>query len=43
MNRFPGNVVDALFLETFKSWSSEQPDLTEDVPAHCREFGLDAL
>jgi len=22
---------------------SEQPDLVEDGPAHCREFGLDGL
>ena len=22
---------------------SEQPDLVEDVPAHCRRFGLDDL
>lgn len=38
-SRLPGNVVDAPFLETFKSWNSKQPDLTEDVPAQCR--GLD--
>lgn len=42
-NRLLGNVVNAPFLETFKSWSSEQSDLAEDVLAHCRGFGLDAL
>jgi len=24
-------------------WGSEQPDLVEDVPAHCRGVGLDDL
>ena len=24
-------------------WDSEQPDLVEDVPAHCRGVGLDGL
>ena len=24
-------------------WGSEEPDLVEDVPAHCWRFGLDDL
>jgi len=43
-NRLPGEVVDAPTLETFKvRWGSEQPDLVEEVPAHCRSVGLDDL
>jgi len=43
-NRLPRDVVDAPSLETFKARrASQQPDLSGDVPAHCREFGLDDL
>jgi len=43
-NRLPGDMVDALSLETFKvSLDSEQPDLPVDVPVHCRGVGLDDL
>jgi len=38
LNKLPGDLVDALSLVTFKvklDWF-EQPDLVEDVPAHCR-------
>ena len=33
----PGNVHGPV------GWGSEQPDLVEDVPAHCRGVGLDDL
>jgi len=33
----PGNIQGQF------GWSSEQPDLAEDVPAHCRGVGLDDL
>jgi len=33
----PGNVQGQA------GWGSEQPDLVEDVPAHCRGLGLDDL
>ena len=33
----PGN------LQGQAGWGSEQPDLVEDVPAHCRGVGLDDL
>ncbi|PKU43805.1 hypothetical protein llap_5871 [Limosa lapponica baueri] len=43
----PKEVEGALSLETFKvtlwAWGSEQPDLVEDVPAHCRGVGPDDL
>ncbi|KAK4819228.1 LOW QUALITY PROTEIN: hypothetical protein QYF61_027058 [Mycteria americana] len=45
-NRLPREVVDAPFVEKFKGQvgqGSEQPDLVEDVPAHCRGIGLDDL
>jgi len=35
-------VVEAPSLETFK-FRSEQADLVEDVPAHCRGVWLDDL
>jgi len=31
----PGNIEGQV------GWSSEQPGLVEDVPAHCRGVGLD--
>jgi len=33
----PGNIQDQV------EWGSEKPGLVEDVPAHCRGFGLDDL
>jgi len=45
-NRLPREVVYASSLEIFKvqvRWSSEQPDLVEDVPARFRGVGLDEL
>ena len=33
----PGNI------QGLAGWGSEQPDLVEDVPAHCRGVGLDDL
>jgi len=33
----PGNIQGRV------GWRSGQPDLVEDVPAHCREVGLDDL
>jgi len=45
-NRLCREVVDAPSLETFKArldGALEQPDLVEDVPAHCRRVGLDDL
>jgi len=33
----PGNIQGQV------GWDSEQPDLAEDVPAHCRALGLDVL
>ena len=45
-HRLPREVVEAPSLETFKvRWDrgSEQPDLVEDVPAHCRGVGLEDL
>ena len=33
----PGNIPGQV------GWGSEQPDVVEDVPAHCREAGLDDL
>lgn len=33
----PGNVQDQV------GWESEQPDLVEDVPAHCRRVGIDVF
>ena len=33
----PGNIQGQV------EWGSEQPGLVEDVPAHCRGFGLDGL
>jgi len=32
-----------LFSSTSVADTPEQPDLAEDVPAHCREAGLDDL
>ena len=41
----PREMVDAPSLETFKVRldRTQQPYLIEDVPAHCRGFGLDNL
>ena len=33
----PGNIQGHV------GWGSEQPDVVEDVPAHCRGIGLDDL
>jgi len=33
----PGNIQGQV------RWGSEQPDVVVDVPAHCREIGLDGL
>jgi len=33
----PGNI------QCLVGWHSEHPDLTEDVPAYCRRFGLDGF
>jgi len=43
--RLPREEVDAPSLETFKARldGSEQPDVVETVPAHCRGIGLDGL
>ena len=30
-------------IQGWAGWGSEQPDLVEDVPAHCRVVGLDEL
>jgi len=37
----PRELVDAPSLETFKVRGSKQPDLVEDIPAHCICVGLD--
>ena len=42
-NRLSEEVVGAQSLETFKARGSQQPDLVENVPAHCRGLGLDDL
>jgi len=42
----PREVVDAPSLETFKDrldGALEQPDLVEDVSAHCRGVGLNDI
>jgi len=46
MDRLPREVVDATFLERNQGQAgqgSEQPDLVEGIPAHCRGDGLDNL
>jgi len=40
-HRLRREVVDAPSLETFIGQGSEQPDLAEEVAAHCRGIGLD--
>ena len=35
--------MDALSLETFTGWGSDQPALAVDVPVHCGGIGLDGL
>jgi len=45
-HRLPRDVVDAPFpgnIQGQVGWGFEQPDLVEDVPAHCRVVGLDDL
>jgi len=44
-NRLPREVVDApsLDIQGQVGRDSEQPDLVEDVPAHCRGVGLNVL
>jgi len=45
-HRLPGEVVDAPSFGNTQGQAgqgSEQPDPVEDVPAHCRGFGLDGL
>jgi len=44
-NSFPREVIDVLSLEILSQIGcvSEQPDLVEDIPAHCRWIGLDDL
>ena len=46
-HRLPRGVVDAPSLETLSQGQvgrgSEQPDLAEGIPAHCRGAGLDGL
>jgi len=42
----PREVIDAPSLENIQGQvgqGSEQPDVAEDVPAHCRGVGLDDL
>lgn len=44
-SRLPREVVDALSMEIIKATldRAEQPDLVEDIPAHCRGVGLDDI
>lgn len=45
-NKLPREMVDKPLLEVFKlrlGGGSGQPDLVQDVPAHCRGVGLGHL
>lgn len=45
MEELPREVIDDPFLETFqvRLKQTEQPDLSVDVPSHCRGVGLHRL